>query len=183
MFYHVGARIEGGVTRPLPILQLAGAPALILGFLLVTGFAHASALDNLRAKADLTPELLMAHFRGFTFKLREKVQDPEVFLATREGDCDDFASLAAELLRGRNFNPRLVAVFMDGQTHVVCYIKEVGGYLDYNRRDDHQPVQPSNGSLEDIADQVAAYFRVPWHCVAEFTSVDGSRHFSRIAFR
>jgi hypothetical protein len=137
----------------------------------------------LRESPNLTPEVFMAYFRDFSFKLGDQLQDPDVFLDTRTGDCDDFASLAEVLLRERNFTTQLIAVFMDGQTHVVCYVQEVQGYLDYNLRGRDIPLQPSSGQLEDIADQVSAYFRTPWRSVAEFESQAGIRRFGRIAFR
>jgi len=125
----------------------------------------------------------MAQFSGFTFKLGEELQDPELFLATRTGDCDDFASLAATLLSERKFTPRLIAVFMEGQTHVVCYIPEAESYLDYNCRELPAPLQPTNGNLEDIAGKVARYFRTTWRLVAEFTLESGIPRFGNIAFR
>jgi hypothetical protein len=145
---------------------------------------HASpTLDQLRNDAHLTPERFMNYFRDFQFQLREKRQSPEVFLATQSGDCDDFAILAAEVLHEKNYTTRLIAVFMEGQTHVVCYVDEIHGYLDFNRRRDSSPVQAADGSLEDVADKVAAYFRTPWRSVSEFTcQADDRPRFGRIAF-
>jgi hypothetical protein len=170
------------ILRPLQTSWFFSA-SVLLGFLLLAIASHASTLQDLRDDPDLTPEALMTYFRDFTFKLREEVQDPEVFLASREGDCDDFAALAADLLRARKFTPQLVAVFMDGQTHVVCYVREVECYLDFNFRNESTPLQPTNGLLEDIAAKVSAHFRSTWHCVAEFTCEAGLRRFGRIAFR
>jgi hypothetical protein len=160
------------LARLLSVLCLAvaaiGSPALTL--------------EELRNDSDLTPERFMAYIRDFQFKLGEKRQSPEVFLETRTGDCDDFASLAAEILREKKFTTRLIAVFMDGQTHVVCYVEEIKGYLDYNRRAETSVIQPTNGKLEDMADKVAAWFRTAWRCVSEFTYQAGNRRFERVAF-
>jgi hypothetical protein len=156
------------------VLTLFCAPTL---------FGQALTVRMLREHPDLTPGVFMAYFRDFSFKLGDQLQDPDLFLATRTGDCDDFASLAETLLREKNFTTKLVAIFMDGQTHVVCYVQEVQGYLDYNLRGRDIPLQPSSGQLEDIADQVSAYFRTPWRSVAEFESRAGIRRFGRITFR
>jgi hypothetical protein len=145
--------------------------------------AQGLTLQTLRELPNLTPEVLMAQFSGFNYKLGEDLQDPEQFLATRTGDCDDFACLAATLLSERKFTPRLIAVFMEGQTHVVCYIPEVEGYLDYNCRGLPAPLQPTNGKLDDIAGKVANYFRTSWRLVAEFTLQAGTPKFGSIAFR
>ncbi len=140
-------------------------------------------LEQLRADPDLTPERFIQHFSQFEFKLRDKVQTSEVFLASRSGDCDDFATLAATVLREKKYTTRLIVVFMNGQTHVVCYVEEIKGYLDYNYRQRATAVQATNGDLEDIADQVAAWFRSRWSSVSEFSYQDGERRFERIAFR
>ena len=65
---------------------------------------------------------------------------PADFLAGKAGDCDDFATLAAEVLRGKGYTTRLVVVHMEREVHVVCYVNEIKGYLDYNRRHEAHPV-------------------------------------------
>jgi hypothetical protein len=72
---------------------------------------------------------------------------------------------------------------MDSQVHVVCYVEEVKGYLDYNLRERATAVQATNGELEDMAEKVAATFRSPWRCVSEFSYQAGVRRLGRIAFR
>lgn len=138
---------------------------------------------RLRNDPELTPEKFMSYFRDFKFQLGEKVQAPDVFLARRTGDCDDFATLAADILREKKYTTRLIAIFMKQETHVVCYVEEIKGYLDFNNRQRAVTIEPTNGSLEDIADKVAAWFRSPWHCVSEFTYEGTERRFDRIAFR
>jgi len=140
-------------------------------------------LEQLRQDPDLTPERLISYFRDFKFKLGEKVQSPEMFLASQSGDCDDFASLASEILRERKYTTRLIAVFMDGQTHVVCYVEEIKGYLDYNHRNERSAIQATTGDLEDVANKVATFFRLPWRCASEFTYHAGDRRIGRIVFR
>jgi len=180
--------LEGQIVRRRHPLSLGVAS--LLAVLVLLPFSRAQllkgqdlTLKSFRELPELTPEVFMAQFSGFTFKLGEELQDPELFLATRTGDCDDFASLAATLLSERKFTPRLIAVFMEGQTHVVCYIPEAESYLDYNCRELPAPLQPTNGNLEDIAGKVARYFRTTWRLVAEFTLESGIPRFGNIAFR
>ena len=139
-------------------------------------------VDQLRDDPNLTPERFARYFRDFAFKLGDTRQAPEDFLALRSGDCEDYASLAAEVLRRRTYTTKLIAVFMDGQTHVVCYVDEVHGYLDYNLRKEATTIQGSSGTLEDIADKVAAYFRAPWRSVSEFKYEANKPRFGRILF-
>jgi hypothetical protein len=139
-------------------------------------------LEDLHADAELTPEKLLAHFSDFKFQIRDEVQKPEAFLASRCGDCDDFATLAASLLSTRGYTPRLVAVFMDKEVHVVCYIVQTNNYLDYNRRKDRTLIS-STGALDDIAEKVARSFRSTWHSVSEFTFDGNARQFVRTEFR
>jgi hypothetical protein len=90
------------------------------------------------------------------------LQAPETFLQRKCGDCADFANLASLVLTHGGYTTKLVVVMMSKQTHVVCYVKEAGGFLDYNHRSDAHPVIASDGSLEDIADKVASDFRAQW---------------------
>ena len=159
----------------------------VLAAILAIGLRSAAAspaltLEQLRQQPDLTPEHFARCFRDFRFKLGDQLQAPDVFLANQCGDCDDFACLADQVLRERKYTTRLIAVFMDGETHVVCYVQEVHGYLDYNCRRDTPAVQPSSGDIQDVANRVAAYFRVPWRSASEFTYQAGHPRFGRIVF-
>lgn len=122
---------------------------------------------KLKARQDLTPESLLHSFADFSFELGDRVQDPETFLERKRGDCDDFARLAASLLTERGYKTKLVTVMMKAQTHVVCYVQEARGFLDFNHRADPQPVVSSDGSLEDIALKVSTYFRSNWWMASE----------------
>jgi hypothetical protein len=129
--------------------------------------AHADALSELAGQKDLTPEKLIRSFSGFTFELNAQPQAPETFLLRKRGDCDDFATLASRILSERGYQTKLVVVMMHEQTHVVCYVKEAGGFLDFNHRADARPIMESDGSLEDIARKVSGDFRAPWQMVSE----------------
>lgn len=115
-----------------------------------------------------TPTSVLGLVRDFTFELGGVVQSPKEFLARRRGDCDDFALLASTVLARSGYRVKLVVVMMERETHVVCHVPEAGGYLDFNRRAASEGLVASDGSLEDIADKVAASFRSTWWRVSEF---------------
>jgi hypothetical protein len=125
-------------------------------------------MDDLRNDPDLTPKKLMARVSRFKFKLQAEVQCPEKFLAAETGDCDDFAVMAAQVLREKGFNPRLFAVRMPGLTHVVCYVGETGSYMDYNNRMYTKSLVKCKPAINDIADHVAKSFDSSWTTASEF---------------
>jgi hypothetical protein len=135
---------------------------------LISAELNGLTLDDLRADKDLTPRKLMARLARFKYELRAEVQSPETFLATESGDCDDFATLAAMVLREKGYTPRLIAVRMPGLTHVVCYIAETGSYLDYNNRIYFNPLIKSKPDLAEIANKVAKSFDASWTTASEF---------------
>lgn len=142
----------------------------LLAFLFFSGpLSRAMTLDQLRDTPALTPDKLASYFAGFEFKFHEEVQDHEIFWETKSGDCDDYATLAAEILAHHGYTPRLIAVRMKGETHVVCYIPETGSYLDYNCRNDTQKLVPCSSRLTDIAHKVADSFGRDWVATYEFT--------------
>lgn len=116
---------------------------------------------------DITPETLTRCFADFDYELGDQVQDPEVFLQRKRGDCDDFATLVSSVLEQHGYRTRLVVVMMEQQTHVVCYVEEKKGYLDYNLRAAANPVVATDGSLEDIAGKVAISFHSRWRMASE----------------
>jgi len=140
---------------------------ILLGLALGISVSRASLVAELTAQKELTPESLLRHFADFSFELSDEVQEPETFLQRKRGDCDDFAQLAAEVLTRRGYKAKLVVVMMEGQTHVVCYVAEAHGFLDFNFRAAAKPVMESDGSLEDVAEKVAAYFHSKWHMASE----------------
>lgn len=142
-----------------------------LACLIATGFcagAQGGAASALAKQMDLTPENLIRAFAGFTFELSAQPQDAETFLQRKRGDCDDFASLASRLLTDRGYKTKLVVVLMEEQTHVVCYVREAHGFLDFNHRSDAHPIIACDDSLEEIAQKVAGDFRGRWLTASEF---------------
>jgi hypothetical protein len=144
--------------------------------------APAVSMAELRADKSLTPERFIEYFADFKFELAREVRPPDVFLASKAGDCDDFSTLAAQVLREKGYHTRLVAVFMPDAVHVVCYVEEAHSYLDYNCRANSSPLVKCESGLSSIASSVAASFKLPWRSVSEFTMVDGSRHFAMTEF-
>jgi transglutaminase-like putative cysteine protease len=150
--------------------------------LLLHGFtAHGLTLGELEAVSDLNPSRLIQYFTDFQFHLRPRVQTPEDFLASRSGDCDDFANLSALVLKGKGFTPRVFVVSMERATHVVCYVAETQNYLDFNHRLDHALI-PTNGTPTDIAQKVASSFQSRWYAVSEVTLDDGGWRFLTTEF-
>lgn len=145
--------------------------------------ASALTLSELQTNSALTPERLMRYFANFDFELGQTVRKPEVFLRRQAGDCDDFATLAADLLRQKGYTTRLVAVFMPGKVHVVCYVAELKCYLDYNRRKETEPLVKCDGTLASIGASVAASFHSDWRSVSEYTFRDGATDFLMTEFR
>lgn len=125
-------------------------------------------LDDLRNDPDLTPRKLMSRVARFRYELRAEVQKPEDFLASECGDCDDFAVLAATVLREKGYTPRLIAVRMPGLTHVICYIPQIGQYMDYNNRIYFRTLVKCKPDLNEIADRVSKSFDSSWTTTSEF---------------
>ena len=155
---------------------------MCLWFSLAAAPAPAATLEELRADAKLTPERFIKEFADFKFSLGRSVRKPETFLSARAGDCDDFATLAADVLRQKGYTPRLIAVFMPREVHVVCYVAETKSYLDFNRRAQSAPLVSSTGELASIARSVAKSFRTDWRSVSEFTFRNGTRSFVKSEF-
>ena len=156
-------------------------PGLILktlsaAFLVALSFpVHALSLEQIRNVPDLTPSKFASFFRDFEFKFHREVQSPDVFLATRSGDCDDFSTLAAAVLREKGYTTRLITVRMPGVTHVVCYVEETESYLDYNNRSYFDRTVAAKPQIEAIAQSVAKSYKLDWISATEFSFDDGAK--------
>ncbi len=140
-------------------------------------------LADLKADKHLTPERLMKYVADFKFEPGRTVRKADEFLASQCGDCDDFATLAADLLRERGYTTRLVAVFMAEEVHVICYVAEAGGYLDYNRRKEPSPLVKCGNDLSAIGTSVAKSFHADWVSASEYTFRNGAANFVLTEFR
>jgi hypothetical protein len=135
--------------------------------------SKAITVSELRSIPKLTPETFASYFADFEFKFHDDVQDHDTFLTSKSGDCDDYATLAADILSRHGYTPRLIAVRMKGETHVVCYITETKSYLDYNYRKDDAKTVPCSGSIKEIARKVAQSFSRDWIATYQFTFREG----------
>ncbi|SPE59892.1 hypothetical protein SBV1_3520005 [Verrucomicrobia bacterium] len=174
---YFGAASHSGICRWLRRTFLGGL------LVLYTQAAPGLTLEQLKSDKNLTPERLIRQFADFKFELGRTVRQPEVFLERRAGDCDDFATLAAGLLRARGYTTRLVVVFMPNQTHVVCYVEEIKGYLDFNRRKEADPVVKCEDTLAAMGASVAQSFRSEWRSASEYSFLDGKTNYLATEFR
>jgi hypothetical protein len=138
-------------------------------------------LEELRKDAQLTPRKFAAAFSDFEYVYHEELQPHEQFLATKKGDCDDYATLAALLLGEKGYHPHLIAVRMPGLVHVVCYIEEIKGFLDFNAREYVARTVSCKPGLDQIAKKVAKTFEANWTSATEFSFKDGlKRHIKTV---
>ncbi len=159
--------------------------AVIAGVsLLCATNAFSLSVAELQNDAKLTPTRFARYFSDFDFKYHPEVQPADVFLGSRSGDCDDYAILADSLLSAKGYHTRLVYVAMpDGPAHVVCYVAEEKGYLDYNNRSFLFKIERSGSSLEDIATKVAKSFKTKWSIASEFNYAAGKKHVLTTVFK
>ena len=131
-------------------------------------------LDELLTTEKMTPKKFASYFKDFEYKFHAEIQPVQVFLETRNGDCDDYALLADNVLRKHGFTTKLVSIRMPGLlTHVVCYVVEEKVYLDFNNRVYLSRTEKAGPDLREIAQKVARSFEANWTSVSEFTYRDG----------
>jgi hypothetical protein len=133
---------------------------------------HALTLADLLADPKMTPRQFADYFEDFEFELHPfDVQDPEVFLSTRRGDCIDYAVMADYVLRRDGYATRMIRVEMVGKNmgHAICYVTESAAYLDYNNRRYFLKLAHSGSRLREIATKVADSFSANWTFASEFT--------------
>jgi hypothetical protein len=128
--------------------------------------------SDLLSDSGMTPRKFAGYFEDFEWAMHPfDVQDPEVFLETRRGDCIDYAVMADYVLRRDGYGTRLIRVEMVGKNigHAICYITQSTAYLDYNNRKYFMKLQHSSPRLRDIASRVADSFDANWSFATEFT--------------
>lgn|GEM_PF-2383237 len=157
------------ILSPLSLALLLGAIAQLLALERVT-------LDDLRNDPKLTPQKFARYFSDFDYEYRDQIQPPDEFLAARKGDCDDYATLAFAVLAEKGFHPHLVIVRMPGMNHVVCYIDEIKGFLDYNLRTYSRRTSSCKPQLRAIAEEVADTFSANWTSASEFSYAEGVKY-------
>lgn len=168
--------MRAGVFR---ILRL-GRMGFCWLFVWVSLTLPAVTLEELLTSEKMTPRKFAGFFRDFEYKFHAEIQPTADFLATKSGDCDDYALLADMVLRKHGFTTKLVSVRMPGLlTHVVCYVAEEKVYLDFNNRVYLSRTERSGPDLRDIAQKVARSFEANWTSVSEFTYRDGAKELVR----
>jgi Transglutaminase-like domain len=173
--------------RSSPILQISFRPfpkgavltclrpkcwVLLLLFVLIGQTAWSFTMADLLSDSKMNPKRFAGYFEDFDFDLHPfDVQDPEIFLETRKGDCIDYAVMADHVLRKDGFGTRLIRVEMIGKNmgHAICFVKEDSAYLDYNNRKFFIKLQKSGSRLREIATRVADSFDANWTFASEFT--------------
>lgn len=153
-------------------IKILTAIALLLGVFSSTS-SSAVTVAELRKIPNLTPEKFASYFADFEFKFHNDVQNHSTFLASKSGDCDDYATLAADILGRNGYTTRLIAIRMKGETHVVCYVNETDSYLDYNYRKDSKKTVSCSNVITDIARKVAQSFERDWVATYQFTFSQG----------
>ena len=148
----------------------------LLAFVALSALAaariQAFTLSDLLSDTKMTPDRFAGFFEDFEYDVHPfDVQDPDVFLATRRGDCIDYAVMAYYVLSQDNYSVRMIRVEMVGKNmgHAVCYVKESKAYLDYNNRKYFFKLRHSGRRLRDIATDVADSFNANWTFASEFT--------------
>lgn len=138
-------------------------------------------LKQMETDAKLTPKRFANYFSNFRYEYHPELQSAEIFLKNEAGDCDDYAVLADRILHPKSYTTRLIFIAMPGLIpHVVCYVDEEKGYLDYNNRGYWVKIEKSPLSLRAIAAKVAKSFSANWTSASEFTmDKDDAQHFVR----
>jgi Transglutaminase-like domain len=138
----------------------------------VAAQVHALTFSDLLSDLEMNPKRFAGYFTDFDFDLHPfDVQDPEVFLETRKGDCIDYAVMADYVLKRDGYATRLIRVEMIGKNmgHAVCFVTQSAAYLDYNNRKYFIKLAKSGPRLRDIATKVAESFDANWTFASEFT--------------
>jgi hypothetical protein len=167
-------------VSPLPVpprpLAVARRPwvHVVLTLVLAGGVAltrlQALTVDELLADRSLTPKRFANLFEGFRYEFVNYVQNPDVFLRTKVGDCDDYAILADHVLSHHGYDTRLIHIRMMGRiAHAVCYVTENKAYLDYNNRRYTFNLERCKPDIRSIATKVARSFEANWTSASEFT--------------
>ncbi|MBI2814307.1 MAG: hypothetical protein HYX71_08490 [Opitutae bacterium] len=144
----------------LPVLAGFAAPVPALAV------THSELLGD----PEMNPKRFANHFAHFRYEYHASVQPVDAFLRSERGDCDDYAILADEVLRRRQFQTFLVHVRLAGMTaHAVCYVEQNRAYLDYNNRNVFFTLSKSGASLREIAAKVADSLEAGWTSASIFT--------------
>ena len=144
----------------LPVLAGIAAPSPVVAV------THSELLGD----PQMNPKRFAGHFANFRYEFHGVVQPVDEFLESERGDCDDYAILADEVLRRRQFQTLLIHVRLAGMTaHAVCYVVQSRAYLDYNNRNVFFTLSRSSASLREIATKVADSLEASWTTASLFS--------------
>jgi hypothetical protein len=155
-----------------PIAQRRRLVAFLVLSVLAAARVRAFTLSDLLTDSKMNPGRFAGYFQDFEYDIHPfDVQDPDVFLETRRGDCIDYAVMADYVLKQDGFTTRLIRVEMVGKNmgHAVCYVTQSTAYLDYNNRKYMFKLRRSGRRLREIANDVANSFDANWTFASEFT--------------
>jgi hypothetical protein len=147
----------------------------VLALACIVGVSGLDALtmSDLLGDPNMTPKRFANLFEDFNFDDHPfvEVQPPDEFLATKSGDCIDYAVLADYVLKQKGYGTRLIRIEMVGKNfnHAVCYVTQSRAYLDYNNRVYFFNLQRSGPSIREMATKVADSFNANWTFAQEFT--------------
>lgn len=82
--------------------------------------------------------------------------DPQHTLATKRGDCEDFAFLNSAVLRVMGYEPHLLAMVQGKRAHAVCAFKKNGCYIWF---DNNRIKNTTATSLQELARQITLFYQ------------------------
>jgi hypothetical protein len=151
-------------------LRWAGLGAICAGLAFTVAGLRAFTLSDLLGDSRMTPKSFAGRFWDFDYQVFPYVQDPDVFLKTKTGNCQDYAIMADYVLKRKTYQTRLIHVVLAcGSAHDVCYVDQVKGYLDFNNRVYARTIQRSGRTIREIADRAAASFDQDWTTASVYT--------------
>lgn len=163
------SRMSGRSASPIFVWH-GLLPGLVLLGLLLPSRLPAETLSDLLNDPKMNPKRFAGRFEYFEYEFNTVVQAPDIFLARKKGDCDDYACLADLVLSRKGFGTRLVQVQLASMVdHAVCYVTESKAYLDYNNRRVFFTLAHCRPSLREIAGDVADSLDLNWTSAFEFT--------------
>ena len=97
---NAGSKKVGIPVAKTPSMKIFAKGATIIQILICLASVRASqalTMNELRQIPNLSPQSLAKRFSEFEFKFRAEVQDHDVFLTTKSGDCDDAATASGSI--------------------------------------------------------------------------------------
>ena len=92
-------------------------------------------LSGAKSNASVPEEIARYMWRHFRYESdqthfgkEDRWQSPEELLASRQGDCEDFALFAREILKSQGIKAFIVNVYGRGFGHSVCVFQKGGRY-------------------------------------------------------